>query len=97
MSDTFYVALSGMREAERRLERAAQNIARGPQTAIQELAKESPDTITLSQEGIASAPAVADYSTDLLNARMARNDYRANLEVAATQDELEREVLDLLG
>jgi len=98
MSDTFYVALEGMRNAESRIERSAEIIARGSSpTSSPAPEADSVDISSYSAKDGRNDAAPIDYAQELVQINRAKGDYRANLKVAATQDRLERETLDLLA
>ena len=99
MSLDYSLSLTGMRTAERNLERAASRIAAASASAkARQLSRdrsELPSSSELSESGSGSAP--IDYAAELIEASQAKTAYRANARVVSLQQTLEKETLDLLA
>jgi hypothetical protein len=95
MGYDYSVSVEGLRNAERMLERAAKSIARMPASADSGKPVEPADSFTPSDKaGPASAP---DYAAELVQVLQARTHAKANLRALKLGDELQQDLIDLLG
>ncbi len=99
MSDSYAISLEGIRAAEQRINTAARNIASG-RSERQPVESPAPsDLVELSSAGPvtgSSSSSLVDYATEIVTIIEARIGLEANLKVTASQQQLDRNTLDLL-
>jgi hypothetical protein len=97
MSNVYSLSIEGVHNAEVALERAARKIAAG---YVPDRASAVPeDTVEISSSGTRAAnPGSSpppDYAAEIVAVKQAETLLKANLKVFASQQKLEREILDL--
>ncbi len=100
MFDTYSTSLEGMRRAEQRLYHAAQDIAAGLLRSCPPVRSTAPGATDLSSgqpTGLSGIVDIVDLSADMVAILEAETSFKANLKVAASQQELDRYILDLFG
>jgi len=100
MPDNYSISLEGIRVAEQCLNRVAQNIAVGRSPGHSERAPASPGMVQLSSADPvteASTGGVIDYAREIVTVIEVEIGAAASLKVTATQQQLDKNALDLLA